>query len=95
MLGGQGSSGRKGDERDITGPRPDSSNRVTKSTKGDQPSKTAQNLARYLTSDEQSRQFVADEDKFVLRQSKKKADIRVREGRAKPIDYLTFNLRYM
>jgi hypothetical protein len=29
----------------------------------------------------------------VLKQSKKKADIRVREGRAKPIDYLAFNLR--
>ncbi|UNI23292.1 hypothetical protein JDV02_009122 [Purpureocillium takamizusanense] len=95
MLSGQGSSGRKGDDRDITGPRPNSSNRVAKTTKGDQPSKTAQNVARYLTSDEQSRQFVADEDKFVLKQSKKKADIRVREGRAKPIDYLTFNLRYM
>jgi hypothetical protein len=48
-----------------------------------------------LTQDEQSRQFVADEDKFVLKQSKKKADIRVREGRAKPIDYLAFNLRYI
>jgi hypothetical protein len=38
---------------------------------------------------------VADEDKFVLKQSKKKADIRVREGRAKPIDLLAFNLRYV
>lgn len=42
-----------------------------------------------------SRQFVADEDKFVLKQSKKKADIRVREGRAKPIDFLAFNLRFI
>lgn len=36
-----------------------------------------------------------DEDRFVLRQSKKKADIRVREGRAKPIDLLAFNLRWI
>jgi hypothetical protein len=48
-----------------------------------------------LTQDEQSRQFVADEDKFVLKQSKKKANIRIREGRAKPIDYLAFNLRFI
>jgi hypothetical protein len=40
-------------------------------------------------------QFVADEDKFVLKQAKKKADIRVREDRAKPIDYLAFNLRFI
>jgi hypothetical protein len=38
---------------------------------------------------------VADEDKFVLKQAKKKADIRVREGRAKPIDFLAFNLRFV
>ncbi|KAI0144582.1 mid region of cactin-domain-containing protein [Xylariaceae sp. FL1272] len=49
----------------------------------------------YLSQDEQSQRFVADEDKFVLKQSKKKADIRVREGRAKPIDLLAFNLRYV
>lgn len=52
-------------------------------------------VQKYLSQDEQSRQFVADEDKFVLKQSKKKADIRVREGRAKPIDLLAFNLRYI
>ncbi|KAI1174026.1 cactus-binding C-terminus of cactin protein-domain-containing protein [Nemania sp. FL0916] len=49
----------------------------------------------YLSQDEQSQRFVADEDKFVLKQSKKKADIRVREGRARPIDLLAFNLRYI
>lgn len=38
---------------------------------------------------------MADEDKFVLKQSKRKADIRVREGRAKPIDFLAFNLRFI
>lgn len=85
-------SGRRSpNRRDVTSPRHDSNNRVTKSTK---PPASKSN-ARYLSQDEQSRQFVADEDKFVLKQSKKKADIRVREGRAKPIDYLAFNLRYI
>lgn len=32
--------------------------------------------------------WVSKEDAFVLKQSKKKAQIRVREGRAKPIDWL-------
>ncbi|KAF7553757.1 hypothetical protein G7Z17_g3411 [Cylindrodendrum hubeiense] len=77
--------------RDVTSPRHDPSTRITKSTRPPPP----KNTARYLSQDEQSRQFVADEDKFVLKQSKKKANIRVREGRAKPIDYLAFNLRYI
>ncbi|KAK7407846.1 hypothetical protein QQX98_009960 [Neonectria punicea] len=85
------SGGRSPSRRDVTSPRHDPSNRVTKSTRPPAP----KNPARYLSQDEQSRQFVADEDKFVLKQSKKKADIRVREGRAKPIDYLAFNLRYI
>lgn len=38
--------------------------------------------------DAQMREWVAKEDDFVLKQSKKKAEIRVREGRAKPIDWL-------
>ena len=37
---------------------------------------------------EQMREWVSKEDDFVLKQSKKKAQIRVREGRAKPIDWL-------
>lgn len=48
-----------------------------------------------MTQDEQARKFVAEEDKFVLKQTKKKADIRVREGRAKPIDLLAYNLRFV
>ncbi|RFU73577.1 hypothetical protein TARUN_8668 [Trichoderma arundinaceum] len=84
------SSGR----REPTAPRSDSNNRVSKASRPG-PSTTARNAARYLTQDEQSRQFVADEDKFVLKQAKKKADIRVREGRAKPIDVLAFNLRFV
>lgn len=89
MIEGQRSPRR----RDVTSPRMDPSTRITK------PARPAdskpQNKTKYMTQDEQSRQFVADEDKFVLKQSKKKADIRVREGRAKPIDYLAFNLRFI
>ncbi|PNY24353.1 Uncharacterized protein TCAP_05715 [Tolypocladium capitatum] len=91
MLANQGSSSH----RDVTAPRADANTRVTKATRPDAHAKAAQNAARYLSSDEQSRQFVADEDKFVLKQSKKKADIRVREGRAKPVDHLAFGLRYL
>ncbi|POS69500.1 hypothetical protein DHEL01_v212105 [Diaporthe helianthi] len=81
-------------DRDITGPRRDPNNRISKPSKPS-PSNAAANAARFLSQDDQSRKFVADEDKFVLKQSKKKADIRVREGRAKPADYLAFNLRYV
>lgn len=81
-------------DRDITGPRRDPNNRITKPSKPS-PSNAAASTARFLSQDDQSRKFVADEDKFVLKQSKKKADIRVREGRARPIDYLAFNLRYI
>ncbi|KAL1836802.1 hypothetical protein VTJ49DRAFT_4630 [Mycothermus thermophilus] len=83
-------------DRDITAPRYDSSNRISKPSRHPPPSRsTAATANRYLTQDEQSEQFVADEDKFVLRQAKKKADIRVREHRAKPIDYLAFGLRFI
>ena len=41
---------------------------------------------------ERMRQWVSQEDDFVLKQSKKKAQIRVREGRAKPIDWLSVTL---
>ena len=41
---------------------------------------------------EQMREWVSREDDFVLQQSKKKAHIRVREGRAKPIDWLAVTL---
>ncbi|KAM3511479.1 hypothetical protein MY11210_004906 [Beauveria gryllotalpidicola] len=81
--------------RDGTSPRYDSHNRVSKRSRP-APSQSASRIAAsYVSHEEQARQFVADEDKFVLRQSKKKADIRVRENRAKPIDYLAFLLRYI
>ena len=38
------------------------------------------------------REWVSREDDFVLQQSKKKAHIRVKEGRAKPIDWLAVTL---
>ena len=41
---------------------------------------------------EQMREWVSREDDFVLQQSKKKAHIRVKEGRAKPIDWLAVTL---
>ncbi|KUI70988.1 hypothetical protein VM1G_05729 [Cytospora mali] len=91
MLEGRNSPQRK--ERDITAPRRDANTRINKPSRPG-PSNIASNAAHFLSGDDQARKFVADEDKFVLKQSKKKADIRVREGRAKPIDYLAFNLRY-
>ncbi|ROV94826.1 hypothetical protein VPNG_09315 [Cytospora leucostoma] len=92
MLEGRNSPQRR--ERDITAPRRDANTRVSKPSRP-APSNIATNAAHFLSGDDQARKFVADEDKFVLKQSKKKADIRVREGRAKPVDYLAFNLRYI
>lgn len=94
MIEGRRSPGKK----DVTRPRHDPSTRVSKPSRPNQnqnQSKTNENAARYLGQDDESRRFVADEDKFVLKQSKKKADIRVREGRAKPIDFLAFSLKYI
>ncbi|EGS17098.1 uncharacterized protein CTHT_0074270 [Thermochaetoides thermophila DSM 1495] len=86
-------------DRDITAPHYDSANRISKPSRQPQnktttPAATAA-ATRYLTQDEQAEQFVAEEDKFVLKQAKKKADIRIREKRAKPIDYLAFALRWV
>jgi len=38
---------------------------------------------------------VADEDRFVLQQQKKKAALRVKGGRARPIDWLAVTLRFV
>ncbi len=99
MINNWKPSGNGNRDRDITSPRRDPNTRITKPSRPP-PSQTstakvASNAARYLTVDEQSEQFVAEEDKFVLKQAKKAADIRVREGRAKPVDYLAFNLRFI
>ncbi len=89
-------SGRKSPpRRDITAPRRDANTRISKPQRPAQTQAPSAARQLYLSQDEQSQRFVADEDRFVLKQSKKKADIRVREGRAKPIDLLAFNLRYL
>lgn len=102
LIEGRAAPSRKERPRDITSPRRDPNTRITKPSRTGPSSLGNANPTRptagnppgsYQTQDDLSRQFVADEDKFVLKQSKKKADIRVREGRAKPIDYLAFNLR--
>ena len=46
-----------------------------------------------LQEDERSREWVAQEDDFVLKQAKKRAAIRVKDGRARPIDRLAVALR--
>jgi hypothetical protein len=46
-----------------------------------------------LAESEQVREWVNQEDEFVLKQAKKKAEIRVKEGRGKPIDWLAVTLR--
>lgn len=51
-----------------------------------------QNRKRHA--DTQEAAWVAEEDKFVLQQAKKKAAIRVKEGRAKAIDWLAVTLRF-
>ncbi|KAM5432826.1 hypothetical protein McanMca71_003789 [Microsporum canis] len=52
-----------------------------------------QTRVNQLQEDEKMREWVAQEDTFVLRQAKKKAELRVKDGRAKPIDWLTITLR--
>ncbi|KAM0329529.1 hypothetical protein ACHAQA_004838 [Verticillium albo-atrum] len=92
-------SGRKSPpRRDIASPRNDPNTRISKPANPPPSARSRQSKtssSAYMTQDEQARKFVADEDKFVLKQTKKKADIRVREGRAKPIDLLAFNLRFV
>lgn len=58
-----------------------------------QRSRRENNRLNDLQEEEQQRQWVAQEDTFVLKQAKKKAEIRVKEGRAKPIDWLAVTLR--
>ncbi|KAJ5389927.1 uncharacterized protein N7496_000995 [Penicillium cataractarum] len=64
-------------------------------SRGPGPSRDMRDQVRLnqLQEDEQAREWVAQEDIFVLKQAKKKAEIRVKEGRAKPIDWLTVTLR--
>ena len=48
--------------------------------------------AKRSAADAQEDAWVADEDRFVLKQAKKKAIIRARAGRAEPIDLLAVTL---
>ncbi|KAH5069126.1 hypothetical protein HBH96_013960 [Parastagonospora nodorum] len=56
----------------------------------DKPAKRAAN-----TTNAAEEAWVADEDRFVLAQAKKKAALRVKGGRAKPIDWLAVILRFV
>jgi len=86
-------SGRGPPARDITAPRHDANNRVSKapprSSAGGRPSRPNNTSM----DDEQGKKWISEEDTFVLKQKKKKAEIRVREGRATPIDWLAVILR--
>ncbi|KAF7953805.1 uncharacterized protein EAE97_001204 [Botrytis byssoidea] len=85
--------GRAPRARDITSPRRDDVNRVSKPQRPAGNSNSRPYRNNQSLEDEQSKKWVAEEDTFVLKQAKKKADIRVREGRAKPIDWLAVILR--
>ena len=82
--------------RDITSPRRDNNNRISKPARQPNNGKTPDLRPprnNQSLEDEQTKKWVAEEDSFVLKQAKKKADLRVREGRAKPIDWLAVILR--
>ncbi|KAJ4299905.1 hypothetical protein N0V90_005152 [Kalmusia sp. IMI 367209] len=63
------------------------SKRPADSRPHDHPSKRSTNA--------QEEAWVADEDRFVLQQAKKRAALRVKGGRAKPIDWLAVTLRFV
>lgn len=78
------------DDRSSQRPAPASTvpaKRSTDSRPHDHPSK------RSTTAQEEA--WVADEDRFVLQQAKKRAALRVKGGRAKPIDWLAVTLRFV
>lgn len=50
-------------------------------------------VPRKRPADDEEAAWVADEDQFVLKQAKKKAALRVRGGRARPIDWLAVTLQ--
>lgn len=89
-------SGRGSPARDIAAPRRDANNRISKPPRPGTTGRTSEFRAprnSNTVEDEQTKRWVSQEDSFVLKQAKKKADIRVREGRAKPIDWLAVILR--
>ena len=50
---------------------------------------------RPAPSEAQEAEWVAGEDRFVLQQAKKKAEMRVKDGRGRPIDWLAVTLRFV
>ena len=90
-------SGQRAPPRDITSPRRDTNTRISKPSRGGIGSGRQTDFRQpqngNTLEDEQTNQWVSQEDSFVLKQAKKKAGIRVREGRAKPIDWLAVILR--
>lgn len=54
---------------------------------------TEQAKINQLQDEERHREFLAQEGQFILRQKRKAAEIRVKENRARPMDWLTVNLR--
>src|ERR1700710_3001430 len=88
-------AGRRLTTRDIASPRRDTNNRVSKPQLPSASRRTPdfRPPRNNTLDDEQTKKWVSQEDSFVLKQAKKKADIRVREGRAKPIDWLSVILR--
>ena len=50
---------------------------------------------RKRPADTQESAWIAGEDQFVLQQAKRKAEIRVRESRARPVDWLAVTLRFI
>lgn len=88
--------GRRSPSRNITSPRQDPSSRISKTSRPMHGGRTPDfrpPRGNTTIDDEQTMKWVSQEDSFVLKQAKKKADIRVREGRAKPIDWLAVILR--
>lgn len=59
----------------------------------DQPRQTHMSRTQKEREDKQAKKWVAGEDEFVLKQMKRGAMIRVKENRAKPIDWLSANLK--
>lgn len=65
----------------------------TQLSRRDQPRQTHMSRAQQQLEDKQAQKWVAGEDEFALKQMKHGAMIRVKENRARPIDWLAANLK--
>ncbi|KAF2186459.1 hypothetical protein K469DRAFT_726039 [Zopfia rhizophila CBS 207.26] len=79
---------RTGTGRPLTRPMPPSTIPAKRSA-------NTRDLPTKRTANSQEEAWVADEDRFVLQQAKKKAAIRVKGARARPIDWLAVTLRFI